>query len=47
MDDSLYYILGGIITGGAIICFVFSYYQDYREKSVRKRRSLYSLINRE
>jgi hypothetical protein len=48
MDDTLYYILGGIITGGAVICFIFSYYCDYREQSGRKRRrSLYSIINRE
>lgn len=46
MDDTLYYILGGIITGGALICFVFSYYSDYREQSKKKRRSLYSIINR-
>ncbi len=47
MDDTLYYILGGIITGGAVICFIFSYYQDYRENSTTKRRSLYSRINGE
>ena len=47
MDDTLYYILGGIITGGALICFIFSYYSDYREQHCRKRRSLYSIINRE
>lgn len=47
MDDTLYYILGAIITVGAVICFVFAYFQDYREQSPRKRRSLYSIINRE
>ncbi len=47
MDVTLYYILGGIITGGATICFVFAYYSDYREQSSRKRRSMYSIINRE
>ncbi|MBF0646930.1 hypothetical protein [Desulfuromonas acetoxidans] len=47
MDDTLYYILGGIITGGALICFLFAYFQDYRERGPRKRRSLYSIINRE
>lgn len=47
MDDTLYYILGGIITGGALICFMFAYFQDHREQSSRKRRTLYSLINRE
>jgi len=47
MDDTLYYILGGIITGGAVICFVFSYFQDHIENSDRKRRSLFSRINGE
>lgn len=47
MDDTLYYILGGIITGGALICFVFSYCQDHIENSPKKRRSLYSRINGE
>ncbi|MBN2644404.1 MAG: hypothetical protein JXR59_02900 [Desulfuromonadaceae bacterium] len=47
MDDSLYYILGGIITGGALICFVFAFYSDHREQRGRKRRSLYSLLNPE
>jgi len=47
MDDTLYYILGGIITGGALICFMFAFFQDYREQSSRKRRSLYSIINRQ
>ncbi len=46
MDDTLYYLMGGIITGGALICFVFSFYSDRREKDSRKRRSLYSIINR-
>ena len=45
MADNMYYILGGIITGGAVFCFVFSYYQDYREQGTRKRRTLYSRIN--
>ncbi len=45
MAENMYYILGGIITGGAVVCFVFSYYRDYREQSGKKRRSLYSRIN--
>ncbi len=45
MADNMYYILGGIITGGAFICFVFSYVQDHLEKSPKKKRSLYSRIN--
>lgn len=45
MADNMYYILGGIITGGALICFVFSYYKDSCEQNGKKRRSLYSRIN--
>jgi len=47
MADNMYYILGGIITAGAVICFLFSYVQDWREKKPRKGRSLYSRINGE
>jgi len=47
MNDTLYYICGGIITGGALVCFIFSYYCDHREQDGRKRRTLYSIINRE
>ena len=47
MVDTLYYMIGGIITIGALICFVFAYYSDHREQHGRKRRSLYSLINPE
>lgn len=47
MDDTLYYILGGIITGGALICFAFSYYKDHVEHGGKKRRSLFTIINGE
>lgn len=39
MDKTLYYILGGIITGGAVISFVFSYWMDIREGKRRKGRT--------
>ncbi|MFA5701331.1 MAG: hypothetical protein WC913_08660 [Desulfuromonas sp.] len=47
MLDRLYYMMGGVITIGALICFIFAYYSDHRESSTRKRRSLYSIINRD
>ncbi|MDY0292242.1 MAG: hypothetical protein RBR02_07910 [Desulfuromonadaceae bacterium] len=46
MIDKLYYMMGGVITLGALICFAFAYYSDHKESSERKRRSLYSIINR-
>lgn len=46
MVDMLYYMMGGIITLGALICFVFAFYSDHKESGTRKRRSLYSIINR-
>ncbi|WP_320056581.1 hypothetical protein [Desulfuromonas thiophila] len=47
MDDSLYYLMGAVITGGALICFLFASFSDHREQSGRRRRSLYSRINRQ
>lgn len=47
MDDTLYYILGWIITGGALICFAFSFFMDAEESKESKRRSLFSIINGE
>lgn len=46
MIDRLYFMMGGIITLGALICFVFAFYSDHKESNGRKRRSLYSKINR-
>jgi hypothetical protein len=46
MVDMMYYMMGGVITLGALICFVFAYYSDHKESGERKRRSLYSIINR-
>jgi len=47
MDKTLYYILGWIITGGALISFAFSFYKDAQERKGGKRRSLFSIINGE
>jgi hypothetical protein len=46
MVETLYYMMGGVITLGALICFCFAYYSDHKESGGRKRRSLYSRINR-
>lgn len=46
MVDTLYYMIGGVLTLGALICFVFAYYSDHKESASNKRRSLYSIINR-
>gem|GEM_PF-1513941 len=39
MDKTLYYILGAIITGGAVISFIFCYWMDIKEGKRRKSRS--------
>ncbi|MFO7832039.1 MAG: hypothetical protein R6V18_08650 [Desulfuromonadaceae bacterium] len=46
MIETLYYMMGGVITLGALICFIFAYYSDHRESGKCKRRTLYSIINR-
>lgn len=46
MFDILYNLAGGIITGGAVVAFIFAFYKDVKRGKRRNKPTLFARINK-